>query len=191
MPFVPRIQSSINDLNAKRGRQVIDLLKPIANNSSRIQFANRSIGGRSFIIAVSDSVETGNEFKSWRFKTYVPNFHAMYFEAWAPLEEDIYFLERAYFHIYKTKQTRLEEEEYILLHCDVSESDNVDHAKYKQGPHLHISSAEQPLPHSHFALNNCDLEITLSSLENLTLALKKAIEMLDNQVLLELGNSTS
>lgn len=187
MAYVPRIKCSINDLNSSRGKQVKNLIKNVAHDGNRIQFINKSIGGRAFVIAISDTFETGNEFASWRFKTYVPEFHAMYYEVWIPFEEDIYFLERAYFHLYKTKQRRLEEEEYILLHCDVSESDDTEHAKYKQSPHLHIKSAEQPLPHSHFALNNCDLENTLSSLEKLDFALSEAIQMLDNQVLLELA----
>jgi hypothetical protein len=189
MAPIPRITQSINDLNAARGRQIISLLKGVANRGDKISFNNRSIGGRAFIIAVSDAAETGNEFTSWRFKTYVDHYHAMYHEIWIPLHEDIYFLERAYFHLYKTQKSKLEEEEYILLHCDVSEPDDSPHAKYKQSPHLHIKSAEQPLPHAHFALNNCDLEFTLSSLENLNNALTNAIQMIDHQVLLELANS--
>ncbi|WP_069660765.1 hypothetical protein [Arcticibacter eurypsychrophilus] len=188
MAHTPRITSSINDLNALRGSQIINLLKGVASRGNKIFCNNRSIGGRAFVISVSDSVETGNEFTTWRFKTYVSQFHAMYYEKWIPLENDIYFLERAYLHIYKTKQTKFEEEEYILLHCDVSEPDDAEHAKYKQSPHLHIKSAEHPLPHAHIALNNCDLNTTLSSLDNLNIALQKSIEMIDNQVLLELTN---
>ena len=183
----PRIVKAIIDLNASRGTQIISLLKGVANRGNKIAFNNRSIGGRAFVIAISDTTETGNEFASWRFKTYVNDFHAMYHEIWRPLQNDEYFLERAYFHIYKTKQSKLEEEEYILLHCDASEPDDSPHSRYKQSPHLHIKSAEQPLPHAHFALNNCDLSNTLSSIDNLHVALENAIEMIDNQVLLTLA----
>jgi hypothetical protein len=191
MTHIPRITSSIDTLNSTRGSQIIGLLKCVANRGDKITFNYRSIGGRAFIIAISDSTETGNEFTSWRFKTYVDQYHAMYYEKWIPLQDDVYFLSRAYFHIYKTRQTKLQEEEYILLHCDVSEPDDSHHAKYKQSPHLHIKSAEQPLPHAHFALNNTDLQLTLSSLDNLNNALQNAIEMIDNQVLLELASTTS
>lgn len=190
MNYVPRITSSIDDLNTSRGSQIVDLLKTVANKGNKIVCNNRSIGGRSFIIAVSDTTETGTDFSTWRFKTYIPQFHAMYYESWIPFEDEIYFLQRAYFHLYKTKQYKLEEEEYILLHCDVSEPDDSNHSKYKQSPHLHIKSAEQPLPHAHIALNNCDLQFTLSSLDNLNNALRKSIEMIDDQVLFQFASQS-
>ena len=182
----PRIRSSISDLSTFRGAEIIKLVKSVANKADKVSINLRSIGGRAFVIAISDTIESGTDFTTWRFNTYIPDFHAMYYEIWRPLYEDTYYLDRVYFHLYKTKQTKLEETEYILLHCDASEPEDTEHSIYKQSPHLHIKCAEHPIPHSHFALNICDLHNTLYSLENLTVAIHNAIEMLDKQVLLQL-----
>jgi hypothetical protein len=119
--------------------------------------------------------------------------HGSYQERWCPVNEKRkrYYLERAYLHLYLTTQIEGEamEKELLLLHCDPNETDEpVDwpglrHSKYKRGPHLHISTAQQPIPHSHFALNACHLDSVLSSVESLTKAMEVAVQMLEDQVL--------
>jgi hypothetical protein len=46
-----------------------------------------------------------------------------------------------------------------------------------------MSTALDPLQHSHLALNNSNLKEVLSSVDNLTAALKTAVAMVDDQVL--------
>ncbi|MGO8735448.1 MAG: hypothetical protein ACLQVM_21935 [Terriglobia bacterium] len=123
----------------------------------------------------------------------MPLMRGSYQERWCPVDEKRkrYYLERAYLHLYLTTHVDGEatEKEMVLLHCDPNEADEpkgwlgLRHSRYKRGPHLHISTAQQPIPHSHFALNACDLESVLSSVESLTKAMREAVQMLEDQVL--------
>ena len=79
-----------------------------------------------------------------------------------------------------------DEKELLALHCDPNEPDDADvlkHALYKRGPHIHVSASEQPLPHSHFALNAAHLREVLSSAEQLVQAMSKGIVLVRDQVL--------
>ena len=55
-----------------------------------------------------------------------------------------------------TKKTTTEIE-IICLHCDPSLLPNADHAKYKRGPHIHMSIAGSPYDSAHIALQGPDL----------------------------------
>jgi hypothetical protein len=119
--------------------------------------------------------------------------HGSYQESWCPVNEKRkrYYLEKAYLHLYLTTLTAGDaaEKEILALHCDPNEADEppgwkgLVHSKYKRGPHLHVSTAEQPMPHSHFALNACHLGSVLISVESLTNAMATAVQMLEDQVL--------
>ncbi|HWF67920.1 MAG TPA: hypothetical protein VN670_11470 [Acidobacteriaceae bacterium] len=70
--------------------------------------------------------------------------------------------------------------EIVALHCDPNEARAERHYRYKAGPHIHMSTAVDPLHHAHIGLNNDDLEDVLSSIDNLTNALRLAILMIDD-----------
>ena len=178
----PRIKQSLNDLRMYRTKSIIDLLYNISKRQKKIIINQVSVN-KSSIWGASDIMEIGSDYKSWRFKTNVENFYGMYYEQWLPYEFDIYYLDRIYLHIYKTNVTELRSIEYLLLHCDANEPDEAPHAVYKQSPHLHFAFAEQPIPHSHIALNNGNLMETLHSIDSLHIALKHAINMIETQVL--------
>lgn len=183
MSFEPRIIESLDDLNQTRGGLIVEALSGIAGRGKQI-IPNQVSHAQSFVIGVSDISEVGVDYRDWRFRTYLDGFSAMYHERWLPFERDRYFLERVYFHLFRENHRKLQEEEYILLHCDAGEPNDSDHSFYKRGPHLHISCAEQPIPHSHFALFANQLEDVLSSMDKLHEAMAVAIKMLDEQVLL-------
>ena len=184
MSFVPRINESINILNSERPSAIIELVKRVANKSNKVICNPISIGSRAFVIGVSDVRESGNDYTDWRFKTYHPDFYAMYYERWKPLDKDIYYLDRIYFHIYKIDYSSGILREYILLHCDASEPDDTEHSEYKKIPHLHISCSPQPVPHSHFSLFNGHDNHVLSSIQNLNDSIGRSIMMIENQVIL-------
>ncbi|HYH01327.1 MAG TPA: hypothetical protein VD837_19530 [Terriglobales bacterium] len=120
----------------------------------------------------------------WRFTTRVPHVRASYHERWIPTDfrQQSFFLDRAYLHLY-LRHDKNEEDEILALHCDPNESQSERHFRYKAGPHIHMTTAADPLCHSHIALNNSDFTQVLSSVSTLTVALKTAITMVDHQVL--------
>ncbi len=184
MNFEPRILENISELNTHRPGSIIGSVKGVSMLTNGIVCNPVSIGGRSFILGVSDSREMNSNYLDWRFKTYNPDFTAMYYERWKPFEKDTYFLERVYFHVYKLNRSAMESKEYILLHCDAAEPDGTEHSEYKKVPHLHICCAEEPIPHAHFSLYKGARPSVLDSLEMLNAAIKDSIEMIDNQILL-------
>ncbi len=111
----------------------------------------------------------------------------MYYEIWREdrTGNDIWTLERAYLHIYRVDAMRREEleTEYVLLHCDPNEPSNAAHSIYKQGPHLHVQAAPDPLRHAHVALNLSQLRDILSDAQTFTKAFKLSVVMLRDEVL--------
>lgn len=177
-----------------RVNQVGRILDPLRGGKGR-RFACKSVSSGNAITLITfsgpDSVtELADQ---WRFITHVPSMNGSYQERWCPVNEKRkrYYLERAYLHLYVTTQAEgeMKEKEILALHCDPNEAaepsgwPGLIHSKYKRGPHLHISTAEQPMPHSHFALNACHLEWVLGSVETLTKAIQVAVQMLEDQVL--------
>ncbi|MCF0050620.1 hypothetical protein LXM25_11150 [Dyadobacter sp. LJ53] len=187
MSIEPRLQLTIDELNSNRVGQIIALFKDLARRRDQINVKQVNIT-RTLILGVSDINESGTEYGSWRFATQTNNFSAMYYERWLPHQYNIYYLDRAYFHLYRTDPIQLRSEEYILLHCDANEPEEAAHAKFKQSPHLHFSFAEQPIPHSHIALNNGNLNEILSSVDLLHEAFRQAVYMINEQILIPISN---
>ncbi|MEM9389801.1 MAG: hypothetical protein AAGA02_04965 [Bacteroidota bacterium] len=181
--MVPRIKKNIDDLNTYRQSAIRNSLNPITETDIRKLHLKNISTSRNFVIGVSTKPELGTNYTGWRFKTKLSEFEAMYYERWILFEKNVYFLDRIYFHLYEIDSLNLESKEFVLLHCDSALPDDADHAIYKQSPHLHFYCAPQPIPHSHIALNNYDLEKVFHSLDNLDEAFKRSIQMIDDQIL--------
>lgn len=177
-----------------RANDVCSMLDPLLERKGpRIACRYVGGGGDVTLIAFSGPEPVTDSSELWRFRTHVPALRGAYHERWRPVNEKRkrYYLDRAYLHLYTRTyvQGQITEKELLLLHCDPNEpgvttdSNELSHWKYKRGPHLHISVAEQPIPHSHFALNACHLNSILSSVASLSEALEVAIKMLEDQVL--------
>lgn len=182
MNLKPRVITHIDVLRSTRSSTLTALFSGIALRKTGINIGLNSVRG-NIIISVSDGREGGTNFVDWRFKTYVDDIKASYYESWNAHSMGRYYLERAYFHLYKMDVSAQVEKEYILLHCDASEPDGSPHSKYKQSPHLHFESAPQPLPKAHIALYNGGTSEVLKSLDTFNLALNDCIGLLDSQVL--------
>src|SRR5207247_322532 len=117
-----------------------------------------------------------------------PDHEGMYFEVWHRSDSDVLILHQAYLHIYRTNMLDIDEEEILCLHCDPDLPDNERHAQYRQGPHLHVRKAVDPIPHAHLALtlHREHLEQTLASADSLTQTLMLAVEMLSREILVAL-----
>ncbi|HEY0556722.1 MAG TPA: hypothetical protein VGG20_20870 [Thermoanaerobaculia bacterium] len=108
----------------------------------------------------------------------------MYFEAWKSVEDSgLWTLFQAYFSLYQTVRSAHSEREILAIHCDPLEEARAPHALYKQGPHLHVKLAEDPIPHAHFALNRGHLPDVLSSVGSISSAMEMALIMVREQVL--------
>jgi hypothetical protein len=177
---MPLVVSTIRDL-ALRGTQIQKLLRPLSPIYTGPAWKRTAVR-KSIIIAAHDGSPPASGYRDYRFPTFVPNFSAMYHEQWDEVNSQEVCLNRAYLNIYRTKATRLQEEEFICLHCDPNESDG-PHKFYKQGPHLHISVAGDPFHHSHIALNLSHLLEVLASVDSVFQALEIAVIMLREQVL--------
>jgi hypothetical protein len=168
----------------KRGQEITKLLGPIVPNGQRLACWKRLLDRQVVLSAYLGPQPTSAELDRWRFTTKIPNIRASYHEIW--LQTDFrqvdFYLERAYLHLY-LRSDHNNEDEILALHCDPNEARSERHFLYKAGPHVHMMTAKNPLQHSHIALNNSNLTEVLSSVPNLTAALKTAIAMVDDQVL--------
>jgi hypothetical protein len=124
----------------------------------------------------------------WRFSTIVRGVRAGYHERWIAVDEKRlqFYMERAYLHLYRSRSQNADEVEVLALHCDPNEPDDtgaLKHALYKRGPHIHVTAAEQPFPHSHFALNRTNIDDVLGSVKSLHEAVASGILLIRDQVL--------
>jgi hypothetical protein len=105
----------------------------------------------------------------------------LYFEAWSFEARNRYVLDQAYLNIYE--RDGASEKEVVCLHCDPSLPPNADHAKYKRGPHIHLSAAGFPYDRAHIPLQGPDLTPVLRSTEALQSALMWGVEMIRDEIL--------
>jgi hypothetical protein len=170
-----------------RGQKICEMLVPLAGKS---RLAYSIVSSRSeLMIAVHSGPRREDLFpRDWRFSTTVTGIRGGYYERWIAVDQkrNRFYIDRAYLHLYRRKPTESDETEIIALHCDPNESDDVGllkHAVYKRGPHIHVIVAEQPIPHSHFALNATQLDHVLSSIDALHDAVGAGVVLLRDQVL--------
>jgi hypothetical protein len=168
----------------KRGQEIAKLLGPIIPKGQRLACRKRLLSRYVVLSAYLGSQPTEGEPDLWRFTTKIPSIRASYHERWLQTDfrQEDFYLERAYLHLYIRRDIN-NEDEIFALHCDPNEVQSERHYLYKAGPHVHMTTAMDPLKHSHIALNNSNLTEVLSSVPNLTAALKTAIAMVDDQVL--------
>jgi hypothetical protein len=90
-------------------------------------------------------------------------------------------LDQAYLNLYARNGTS--EKEIVCLHCDPSLLPGAEHARYKRGPHIHMSIAGSPYDRAHIALSGPDLVPILRSTDTLHTALEWGIEMIRDEIL--------
>ena len=179
-----RIEMSIRELRS-RGHYVKTLLKPITLNPTRLAW--KPYSGRSrtdvFVLGFYEGREPNGDYTKWRFSTVISGFRAMYYERWLSKdtnEDEVWYLERAYLHLYRTIIHTRQEEQFLCLHCDPNEPASSPHAKYKQVPHLHIRAYKAaPFDHAHLALSSTPSE----TVDVFSAELKWAVQMLRDEVL--------
>lgn len=176
------IQIDFKDLQS-RGEKIRELLNPLVRHPSAPAWKLIATPP-SYIIGVHDGSPVQPHYRDWRFATFINDYRGMYFELWKRLDSFKYNLETACLSIYQTIDSHTQEErEFLSLHCDPTVSNDAPHAIYKRGPHLHIKTADDPIPRAHIALNRCHLDDILSSIQFLSEAIGHAIKMLKEEIL--------
>lgn len=165
----------------KRAAKIRVLLRPIARATSGPATATISASS-IWIIASRDEAYATSHYRDWRFATCVDRHHAMYFEAWKRIDDKRFRWQSAYLNIYK-RTSGDEEVEVICLHCDPAESPSAAHARYKRGPHLHISAAGDPLKRAHLALHVENVSTMLEKCQAIHDHLASGIRMIREEVL--------
>lgn len=180
-----RLQTSALAQRVNRLRKVLEPLTNIKGGPACRQ--TKGLNRREFIIGAYDGSQPTGGYTSWRFGTIASRYQAMYYEIWLQdrSQIDLWSLERAYLHIYRVDPMKREEREteYVLLHCDPNEPLGAAHGIYKQGPHLHVQAAPDPLRHAHVALNLGHLADILTDAQSFTDAFKLSVRMLRDEVL--------
>ena len=186
-----RILATIRELKL-RGNQVRQVLEPLAKSKGRLKWKPRS-SSDTFVIGAYSGKAPSGPYRTWRFVTKVSGYTANYFEEW---EKDgvnaegveVWEIQKAYLNIYRYERGRNSETEVICLHCDPYISSTAPYSENKRGPHIHVVDANHPLPKAHIALCRNDLSSVLSSVNDLTSALKMGIQMIDDEVMSRLSH---
>lgn len=191
------IQLPLEKLTGRGNKEVAKLLLPLVKKRLW-QKVPTSSNTSTFAFAMSDSSSSGVNVADFFFRTSYPGIQAQYYEVWKKnpdVQINLYYLEKAYLHIYKVEQQG--RKEFVLLHCDpsfgpdeslkIKAPDSYNKMKrqvpYKRLPHIHIEEAKHPFPKAHLAMNFGYNEIVLESLDSLFTAMKFGIQMLKEEIL--------
>lgn len=166
---------------ASRGALIQQLLRPISRRPTGPAWSRLSVGTSHLIIGTHDESRSSSHYRDWRFAVDAANYYAMYFEDWRSETRNSFILNKAYLNIYVRSERS--EREVVCLHCDPSLSPEEEHARYKRGPHIHMSIAGSPYDSAHIALQGPDLAPVLKSTETLHNALAWGVEMIRDEIL--------
>ena len=164
----------------KQATWVRKMLRPISNVLSGPASEMQTVQG-VWILGTHGGLRQGN-YRDWRFATPAPRFHAMYFEVWKPTPGNSFHIQQAYLNIYE-RDSAGNEDEILCLHCDPGESETAPHAKYKRGPHLHLSFTGDPLKRSHLALHVGRVNEIVATSSAFRTALMNSVQMIKDEVI--------
>ena len=181
-------QGKKNPGRAKKMQKILRTIYPLKSGPAyEMVSTSQPFKGSKVIGFFDGKSQPGSNYVDWRFKTTKNNIFAMYHERWVPVDTDrydSYYLDRAYFHIYKLEDNRYPDslKEFVCLHCDPNESDQEAHAMYKRVPHIHIKAAKEPIPHSHISLGIDFSEQVLESADTLFSSYESAIFLVKDEI---------
>ena len=175
--------ANIDDLGSYRSSEIKEVVKDAFKEPRRILINQIHQSGKLCFV-ISYRHINSQELHEYDFQTRSNNIRGSYFEIWNQDGRDNYYLSKAYLHLHRVDKEYIAGKpggEYILLHCDPN--DNDDHGDYKRSPHLHFENAGFPINKAHIALNMSNINQILASRDELNIALKAAVLMLNKQIL--------
>lgn len=165
-----------------RPTEITSLLAPLARDPNRF-VCKRVPNTKRAYFAVRNSVASADDPRDWRFSSPKETFVFRYTESWIRSEADTYDLYHFSLGLHRTPRPQ-EDEEWLSLDCEPTWSPAADHGIYKQGPHMHIKRAGEPLSHIHFPLITASLlPRAFESSDDLFIAVSDIVTMLKKQVL--------
>jgi hypothetical protein len=148
-----------------------------ANSRTAVEIAKDSPGGTIALVA-RDQKSDNSLYREESFRTFKPGLRCKYFELWRDTGGNAFDLNRAYFTLLNVLPTTHEFKELLCIHTDPGDVDDL-----KQGPHLHVSCAPDPMQRCHFPLEFGNLPIVLKDCDSLTNAMERAIGVIARDVL--------
>ncbi len=169
----------------RRIDEVQKFLRPIRRHPTlHCQFYRPQYAGGK-VLAAHDGEPDGSDFHSWQCRTTAKTVWFTYFELWKPTaQRENWFLDRAYMHLFRADADTRTLIQMLCVHADPNCEDAMPLRLLKRGPHIHVSTAEAPLPECHFALNFGHLQRVLSNSARFTRAFRDAIHMVADDVII-------
>ncbi len=165
------LKRRVNDLH--------QLFTPLRGRGPRVacKFTSSGVGGLLKIIATDDRTGAG-PYSEESFRTSADVLRCNYYELWRGSAHGVYLLERAYFSLLEVVRQTHAYRSLLCIHTDPNDENDL-----KQGPHLHVSCAPDPIHHCHFPLEFGFLDAVLSDCDSLSLAMQRAIQVVSRDVL--------
>ena len=106
-----------------------------------------------FVLAARHGPRPSGPERDWRFPSSVRSIHCRYIEIWLPVDalDRSFRLRHAYFHLDHHQGPDTPPKEILAFHWEpLAEMEVEGASEYPCRPHLHITSAPEPLGHAHF-----------------------------------------
>jgi len=170
-------------LVSKRRNTIKSLLAGIAASTIGTQLKPT---GRALVLVTSSGAQPSDAYTDWTFPTRVPSFVAAYYERWLPYSEkdEVFNLERCYFHLYALRGPDRRREEVVALHCDPAPLDVGEMSEYKMATHLHVKAARYPIGAAHICLDIGRFSEVCKSLSGVTAAMERGLKLIEEEILL-------
>lgn len=163
----------------KRSNTLHKLFAPLRGVMPRvaIRFVRGGPGGTVTLVA-TDEKSGALPYQGESFRTSTQVLRCRYYEQWQASTRRTFVLGRAYFTLLEVVAAARKYDELLCVHTDPADCNDL-----KQGPHLHVSCAPDPMRHCHFPLEFGFLEAVLKDCDSLTTAMQRAINVVARDVL--------
>jgi hypothetical protein len=163
----------------ERSDMLHELFVPLRGGKPRVAigYAKDSPRGTTALVATDEKIGA-LRYRGESFRTSTQVLRCRYFELWRGSPGDDWMLDRAYFTLLEVLRGTHDYHELLCIHADPADDND-----FKQGPHLHVSCAPDPMHHCHFPLEFGFLKAVLKDCDSLTDAMKRAIGMIARDVL--------
>ena len=158
-----------------RNKEIKKLMDPMARGqvSSKTTYLQKGV---VLFAAFGGKNPISTNHRDWFFNTNKKGFNASYFEIWSENGKD-YSLEKAYFTLMENVDNT--NRELLALHIDPME--NV--YPYKNGPHMHVKTANSVISKAHISLNLSNLNQVVNSYDVFKMAYRDALKMINSEVI--------
>jgi hypothetical protein len=173
----------VNDRELLERNNVIrQFLRPIAKR--RDVGCNSVSVGLARVIAAHDGSQMARQYRDWRFRSACRDIHCQYFEVWDVLKSGReWALNRAYLHVFLINRESRQEQELIAVHADPNNTDALPLQAIRKAPHLHVTSFEPWLQHTHFSLTVGYVDRAVRSVSEFTRVFSEAVKVVRSEVI--------